>query len=223
MHFCARRERFRAATAHLPVRALVKQRGGSHIFTRATRREPSITAAMLRESPGRHPDPWRPIPARAREHPALDERRPCPASPTRARRRLRTAAPRCAATAPRRRRTDQVPDIVEAPRPPRSTSWTSASSGTFERADARSTRTSTSVVGRVSTPRARRRKSYEPKRNMQRALVGETPHVQGSRHREPTVASPGTTFAQRAAAPSRSTPWTPTRAASWRGAAVLAP
>mmetsp|Transcript_11052 Transcript_11052/g.34040 ORF Transcript_11052/g.34040 Transcript_11052/m.34040 type:complete len:172 (+) Transcript_11052:119-634(+) len=113
---------------------------------------------------------------------------------------------------------------VEASRAPRSTSWTSASSGTFERADARSTRASPLVVGRASTRTARRRSSCaEPKRTMKRALVGETPHVQGSRHREPTVASPGTTFAQRAAAPSRSTPWTPTRAASWRRAAVLAP
>ena len=58
---------------------------------------------------------------------------------------------------------------------------------------------------------------------MKRALVGGTPHVQGSRHREPTVASPGATFARRAAAPSSSTLWTPTHAASWRGPGALAP
>ena len=91
-------------------------------------------------------------------------------------------------------------------------------------ADARSTRASPPVVGRAFTRTARRRSSCaEPTRNMKRALVGGTPHVQGSRHREPTVASPGATFARRAAAPSSSTLWTPTHAASWRGPGALAP
>ena len=116
----------------------------------------------------------------------------------------------------RRRGSNLFRDIVESPRPPRSTSWTSASSGTSE---GRRPKHTCIAAGRGPRFTARLASSScaEPTRNMR---AGGTPHGQGSRHHEPTVASPAP-CATRGGAP-RSTLWTPTHA-SWRGPGALAP